>query len=115
MLRVIDVDYIRNYELLVTFSDGSKKIVNLEPYLTGEVFGELLDKEKFVQYGLTRATIEWANGHPELNASAVARRMGISQSLMSQYISGIKKPSQEREALIVNTIKDIGKELTMIV
>ena len=52
MLRVIDVDYIRNYELLVTFSDGSKKIVNLEPYLTGEVFGELLDKEKFVQYGL---------------------------------------------------------------
>lgn len=54
--------------------------------------------------------------HPELNASAVARRMGISQSLMSQYISGIKKkPSQEREALIVNTIKDIGKELTMIV
>ena len=59
MLRVIDVDYIRNYELLVTFSDGSKKIVNLEPYLTGEVFGELLDKEKFVQYGLTRATIEW--------------------------------------------------------
>lgn len=60
MLRVIDVDYIRNYELLVTFSDGSKKIVNLEPYLTGEVFGELLDKEKFVQYGLTRATIEWA-------------------------------------------------------
>ena len=51
--------------------------------------------------------------HPELNASAVA--MGISQSLMSQYISGIKKPSQEREALIVNTIKDIGKELTMIV
>lgn len=53
--------------------------------------------------------------HPELNASAVARRMGISQSLMSQYISGIKKSSQEREALIVNTIKDIGKELTMIV
>ena len=62
MLRVIVVDYIRNYELLVTFSDGNKKIVNLEPYLTGEVFGELLDKEKFVQYGLTRSTIEWANG-----------------------------------------------------
>lgn len=53
--------------------------------------------------------------HPELNASAVARRMGISQSLMSQYISGVKKPSQERETLILNTIKDIGKELMMIV
>ena len=62
MLRVIDVDYISDYKLLVTFSNGSRKIVNLEPYLTGEVFGELLDKEKFVQYGLTRVTIEWANG-----------------------------------------------------
>ena len=51
MLRVIDVDYISDYKLLVTFSDGNRKIVNLEPYLKGEVFGELLDKEKFVQYG----------------------------------------------------------------
>ena len=62
MLRVIDVDYISDYKLLVTFSDGNRKIVNLEPYLKGEVFGELFDKEKFVQYGLTRVTIEWANG-----------------------------------------------------
>ena len=62
MLRVIDVDYISDYKLLVTFSDGNRKIVNLEPYLKGEVFSELLDKEKFVQYGLTRVTIEWANG-----------------------------------------------------
>ena len=62
MLRVVAVDYINDYELLVTFSDGNKKKVDLRPYLTGEVFGELLDKEKFVQYGLTRITIEWANG-----------------------------------------------------
>ena len=62
MLRVVDVDYIKDYELLVTFSDGNKKKVDLRPYLTGEVFGELLDNEKFVQYGLTRITIEWANG-----------------------------------------------------
>jgi hypothetical protein len=30
--------------------------------LTGEVFGELLDKTKFIQYALTPVTIEWANG-----------------------------------------------------
>lgn len=62
MLRVVDVDYIKDYELLVTFSDGSKKKVDLKPYLTGEVFGELLDKDKFIQYGLTHTTIEWENG-----------------------------------------------------
>lgn len=62
ILRVIDVDYIKDYELLLTFSDGCQKLVNLEPYLYGEVFGELLDRDKFVQYGLTRTTLEWANG-----------------------------------------------------
>ncbi len=62
MLRVIDVDYIKDYELLVTFNDNSKKMVDLKPFLTGEVFGELLDKSKFIQYGLTRNTLEWANG-----------------------------------------------------
>lgn len=62
MLRVVDVDYIRNYEILVTFNNGIRKKIDLEPYLTGEVFGELLDKDKFIQYGLTRVTIEWANG-----------------------------------------------------
>ena len=49
--------------------------------------------------------------HPELNASAIARRLGISQSLMAQYINGVKKPSKERERLILNEIKAIGKEL----
>ena len=29
--------------------------------------------------------------HPELNVSAIARRLGISQSLMAQYISGKKQ------------------------
>ena len=62
MLRVVDVDYIKDYELLVTFNDGSRKKVDLVPYLTGEVFGELLDRDKFIPYGLTRVTIEWANG-----------------------------------------------------
>lgn len=49
--------------------------------------------------------------HPELNASAVARRVGISQSLMAQYINGMKKPPKERESLILNEVKAIGREL----
>ena len=49
--------------------------------------------------------------HPELNASAVARRMGISQSLFAQYISGTKKPSGKRLEEIFSTIRAIGFEL----
>lgn len=62
MLKVIDVDYVKDYTLRLTFNDGVVKTVDLKPYLHGEVFGELLDKNKFVQYGLTPVTIEWANG-----------------------------------------------------
>ena len=62
MLSVVDADYIKDYELLLTFNDGVKKYVNLQTYLKGEVFVELTDKTKFIQYGLTRHTIEWANG-----------------------------------------------------
>ena len=49
--------------------------------------------------------------HPELNASAVARRMGISQSLFAQYMSGTKKPSEKRLEEIFSTIRAIGFEL----
>lgn len=52
--------------------------------------------------------------HPELNISAVARKAGISQSLMAQYISGHKKPSKERTQLILDTVHQIGQELTAI-
>ena len=52
--------------------------------------------------------------HPELNASAIARRMGISQSLFAQYISGTKKPSAERLNQIFATIRAIGQELMVV-
>lgn len=54
---------------------------------------------------------EFFKSHPELNVSAIARRMGISQSLFAQYISGMKKPSAERFDAILSTIREIGREL----
>ena len=51
--------------------------------------------------------------HPELNVSALARRMGISQSLMAQYISGKKKASKARMTLILDTVHAVGQELVM--
>lgn len=52
--------------------------------------------------------------HPELNASAIARRLGMKQSLLAQYINGSKKPSPEREKLIQDEIRKIGLELSSI-
>lgn len=74
----------------------------LDENLSFEVF--FSEKQNNVLYDLFIA-------HPELNASAIARRLGMSQSLFAQYISGTKKPSQERVNLILETIKNIGCEL----
>jgi len=52
--------------------------------------------------------------HPELNVSAIARRLGISQSLMAQYISGKKNASNARIKMILDTVREIGKELIAV-
>ena len=62
MIRVVDVDYVKDYTLSITFSDGVKKVVDLQPYLNGGVFEQLKDLSQFRQYGLNHWTIEWACG-----------------------------------------------------
>ena len=75
---------------------------------------EDLSFEGFFDKRGTTALYKLFMAHPELNVSALARRMGISQSLMAQYISGAKKPSEKRMALIMDTIRAVGKELMAV-
>jgi len=51
---------------------------------------------------------------PQLNVSEVARSIGINKSLLSRYIYGIKKPSAQRTEQILNTIRQIGREMAAI-
>ena len=51
---------------------------------------------------------------PEINVSKLARRMGISQSVMASYICGVKKPSAERLKEIEKAVRELGQELTTI-
>ena len=46
-----------------------------------------------------------------LNATLVAKRIGINASLMHQYISGAKTPSLKRIGQIQEGIRQIGEEL----
>ena len=75
---------------------------------------EDLSFEGFFQSKKRTALYQVFLAHPELNASAVARRMGISQSLFAQYISGAKTPSQARIEEILGTLRKIGQELLEI-
>lgn len=49
-----------------------------------------------------------------LNAKFLAERIGMSESLLSQYVNGRKKPSKKQTERILNGIHEIGKELSDI-
>ena len=51
---------------------------------------------------------------PQLNVSEVARSMGINKSLLSKYIYGIKKPSEQRKRQIKETLHLLGRELITV-
>ena len=48
--------------------------------------------------------------HPEINIAEFARLIGMNPSLLRNYINGIKKPSKEREQMIIQKVNNIGKE-----
>ena len=52
--------------------------------------------------------------HPELNVSAVARHLGMKQSLLAAYIYGTKTPSKERTEEIIRHLHLIGQELMSV-
>jgi hypothetical protein len=79
-----------------------------------EEIDEDLSYEGFFRSKPTNTLYDLFMSHPEINASAVARRLGMTQSLLAQYISGAKKPSNERLELIKSEIRKIGKELSSI-
>lgn len=51
---------------------------------------------------------------PQLNVSEMARSIGINKSLLSRYIYGIKKPSEQRKEQILNCIRQLGREMASI-
>lgn len=49
-----------------------------------------------------------------INAKALAARIGMSQSLLSQYITGLKKPSAKQTNRILDGVRAVGRELATV-
>ncbi|MFA6947154.1 MAG: hypothetical protein WC220_14775 [Pedobacter sp.] len=49
-----------------------------------------------------------------INAKALSKRIGMNQSLLAQYIKGIKKPSVIQTKRILQGVQQIGRELTEV-
>lgn len=49
-----------------------------------------------------------------INSKHLAQRIGMNESLLSQYINGKKKPSKRQVERIIGGLQEIGKELLEI-
>ena len=49
-----------------------------------------------------------------INAKALSKRIGMNQSLLAQYINGIKKPSQAQTQRIFQGVQQLGRELAEV-
>lgn len=63
MHLVKEVAYVSEYKLLLTFENGVVKLVDMEPYLDGEIFEPLKDIDYFktVRVNPDIDTIVWEN------------------------------------------------------
>lgn len=50
--------------------------------------------------------------YPVVSAKALSARVGIHHTLLSQYVTGIKKPSNKQVQRILTEVKAIAKELS---
>ena len=54
------------------------------------------------------------NFYKVINAKALSERIGMNQSLLAQYIKGIKKPSPAQTRRILEGVQQIGRELSEV-
>ena len=93
-------------------------------YTTGTTMNELIDNtiEAFSLYfenekfDSSRVVFEidfkqFFKYYKVLNSKALASKIGMNPTLLSQYVSGHKKPSQKQSRRILYGINQIGQEL----
>ncbi len=96
-------------------------------YTTGKSFTELLNHAVeamnlfLIEQGaeVTEANMEFEIDIPQffqyyrvINSKFLARRIGMNESLLSQYVHGVKKPSAAQTKRILEGIREIGQELS---
>lgn len=54
--------YVKNYLIEAAFNDGTQKVIDFEPWLTGPIFRRLKSKVYFKKFFIDGPTIAWPNG-----------------------------------------------------
>lgn len=59
---VTKAHYVKNYLIGIMFNDGTKKVLDFEPWLTGPILRPLKNKAYFKTFFIDGPTIAWPNG-----------------------------------------------------
>jgi len=81
---VTKAKYVRDFLIEVKFNDGTKKVIDFEPWLTGPIFRPLKGKAYFKRFFIDGPTIAWPNGAdiaPETLYDAKAVRLDNESKL----------------------------------
>lgn len=73
-----------------------------KPTITSENITASLDLPQFFEY------------YKVINAKVLSSRIGINNTLLSQYVNGNKKPSEKQVQKILNGVRELGKELAEV-
>ena len=62
--RIVSFSIVSDHIVRVVFDDGAVRVVNLEPILSGPLFGPLRDPDRFQEAHLEPdfGALEWPNG-----------------------------------------------------
>jgi predicted RNase H-like HicB family nuclease len=102
---------------------------NISINTQGDTFEELKEmvldalnlsfEEKGFTYGIDEVSFTYDLAsffefYKVINASALSKRLHMPQSLLAQYIKGIKKPSAAQTQRILKGVQQVGRELSEI-
>jgi transcriptional regulator with XRE-family HTH domain len=77
--------------------------------LAHEESGEKISREQIVlEFDLQ----QFFRYYRVINARFLAERIGMNPTLLSQYVSGHKKPSPQQTARIIRGLNEVGRELS---
>ncbi|MBV6485633.1 MAG: hypothetical protein KFKLKKLM_02203 [Flavobacteriales bacterium] len=114
--------YVPELPGCITFGDSLGEIKeNIREAITLQLEGMKEDGEEIPFNLQEEFTIELNldvaqvfNLYQSINSSGFAKRIGMSQSLLSQYVNGLKKPSEKQSRRILEGVVDFGRELSHI-
>ena len=99
--------YSEDYPVFTTASSISELLENANEAVS--LYFE--DKEKAIQIHFEIDFKQFFQYYKVINSKALAEKIGMNPTLLSQYVRGHKKPSEKQSRRILYGINKIGQEL----